>query len=191
MKNYKTMNLKQKGFTLVEFIAVSLLIAVLTAGIYKVLAGAENDRKSGELIAQNNLFASNVIKFYAPEADYGDVANSTPVPISNTLVFPLAPDSMKTTAGNPFRTAYGTVKMSVAPVTSQPNQFTFTYSNMLSDNCTDDIPGMAQKPFKVVIGTTTAKDLSAGTNITKAALSQACTAAKTAGATYTLVLTFS
>lgn len=190
MRSFNKMSMKQKGFTLVEFIGVGLVMAVLTAGIYKLLAGLDDDRKSAELIAQNSLFASNIMKFYAPEADYGDVNNASPVPISNTLVFDLAPPSMKTVIGSDFRTAYGTVKMKVDPVAGEANQFTFTYSNMLSANCTEDIPGLSQKPFKVAIGSVVLKDLSTGVNLTKGALATACTTAR-ATATYTLTLTYS
>jgi type II secretory pathway pseudopilin PulG len=189
-------NQKMKGFTLVEFIGVAILMALLTAGIYKVLGGADDDRKSSELIAQNSLFASNIVKFYAPGGDYGDTVGGTE--LDNDIGYNFAPDSMKGVKGNDFRTAYGTIKMTLSSAQAVPNQFVFTYKNMLTENCMADVAGMVQKAFKATIDGEAIKDLAAGLNFTKPGLIAACSAIGESGgegvtgnAVYELELTFS
>jgi type IV pilus assembly protein PilA len=122
---------KQKGFTLLELLAVLIIIAILGTGLYFVLAkvSSSSDAKTEDKNVQ--LIASALRSTYGNTASYTGLTSSTQQLITSG-VFPSSIVS-GTTLANKWGGTITLASYSVAPGTD--NYFDITEANLPRDVC--------------------------------------------------------
>lgn len=180
---------KQGGFTLVELMIGTAVIALAVAGIYAGFADVSDSGKTQEFQRLHKNLVSKVQTFYGPDFNYSSI--TTAAMVDGKIV----PEVMRRGTGSTASIAvpYGSVTGSILTDSARTDLWAVQYVGMPSKSCSNDVKAVVQDSLRVEIGAaagslTTVKDLTSDPAVP---FNQATLAATCGGlsGTYTLKTT--
>lgn len=149
----------KRGFSMIEIIIVIAVIGVLTAVVLNLAKGMRESANINTEISNLSMLVSTSQSVFSSQGDYTGIQNNV---ITRSASFPTG---MMGTNENTIKTSWHNAGVEFAESTysAGADAFSITYNTVPHTSCVDFVSKTYKSYFRVQIGGTTVRDISAST----------------------------